>query len=165
MPIYKRDHGFRVTVFMGGKQHERRASTLEEATKQERILLEEKERLSPEASFSERFWDRVKKGGAEQCWPWTGAIVANGYGRAALTQDNGTMNRSLLAHRVAWELANGRKLRPKMVVMHTCDNPPCCNPAHLREASSSENALDAFAKGRRRFNPRRPKNFSGCQSG
>jgi hypothetical protein len=33
--------------------------------------------------------------------------------------------------------------------MHTCDNPPCCNPAHLRPADDNlENIADAKAKGR-----------------
>lgn len=33
-------------------------------------------------------------------------------------------------------------------VMHLCDNPPCCNPAHLRLATQAENNADMMAKGR-----------------
>jgi hypothetical protein len=60
-----------------------------------------------------------------------------------------------LAHRVAYQLATGTtladepKLRPGSVcVLHTCDNPPCCNPAHLRLGTQGENVRDAAAKGR-----------------
>jgi hypothetical protein len=35
-----------------------------------------------------------------------------------------------------------------MVVMHSCDNPPCCNPAHLSAGTVRDNALDMIAKGR-----------------
>ena len=49
--------------------------------------------------------------------------------------------------REAWELANG-PIPDGMFVCHTCDNPPCCNPAHLFLGTPSENVLDAVAKGR-----------------
>lgn len=32
--------------------------------------------------------------------------------------------------------------------MHSCDNPPCVNPSHLSVGTSSDNHLDAAAKGR-----------------
>lgn len=34
------------------------------------------------------------------------------------------------------------------VVMHTCDNPPCCNPLHLRVGTNAMNQRDAAKKGR-----------------
>jgi hypothetical protein len=35
-----------------------------------------------------------------------------------------------------------------MVVLHTCDNPQCVNPSHLRVGSQAENVADMHAKGR-----------------
>ena len=32
--------------------------------------------------------------------------------------------------------------------MHTCDNPECCNPAHLRIGTQRENIADMHTKGR-----------------
>lgn len=35
-----------------------------------------------------------------------------------------------------------------MVVMHTCDNPPCVNPDHLTLGTWRDNTQDSISKGR-----------------
>jgi hypothetical protein len=52
-----------------------------------------------------------------------------------------------MAHRVAWTLVNG-KIHDGLLVLHACDNPPCCRPSHLRLGTHRDNVLDAVAKGR-----------------
>lgn len=87
-----------------------------------------------------RFWAKVdrRNGG---CWPWTGrAKFHDGRGRFLL---NG---RAVIASRVAWAIANGRE--PDGWVIHSCDYPPCCNPAHLSLGTPADNVRDMMERRR-----------------
>jgi hypothetical protein len=88
-------------------------------------------------------WSQVIKGEPDECWLWTGRTAPFGYGR--ISRKNWVKPKSIESHRATFLLTHGF-LPP--VVMHTCDNPPCCNPAHLRSGTHSANMLDRHAKGR-----------------
>ncbi|GAA1992709.1 hypothetical protein GCM10009718_33020 [Isoptericola halotolerans] len=98
-------------------------------------------------ALSQRFWGRwavmVIPGAPDACWPWEGRLDAKGYG---FIKVNGKTTR---VHRVAWLLANGSWPPPGMVVRHRCDNPPCCNPAHLQLGTVRENVADCIERDRR----------------
>ena len=81
--------------------------------------------------------------GPSECWPWTGTTNRAGYG--ALWDP--AQRRTVLAHRRAWELANGA-IPYGAYILHSCDNPPCCNPAHLRPGTAKDNARDVVERGR-----------------
>jgi hypothetical protein len=70
-----------------------------------------------------------------------GTVDLDGYGRLGIPGHN------LIAHRVAWELANG-PIPEGMKVCHTCDNPPCQNPAHYFLGTTLANNQDRDRKGR-----------------
>jgi hypothetical protein len=87
----------------------------------------------------EAFWEKVQKG--DGCWSWTAAKHRDGYGM--VNMDTGIRK----AHRVAWEVTHGQ-IPDGMDVCHTCDNPICCNPAHLWLGTHNDNMADRVAKGR-----------------
>lgn len=94
----------------------------------------------------DRFWSKVAKAGANDCWPWLGSQQKPmGYGH--WTWWDGERGRSTTAHRKAWQLTNG-PIPEGMMVLHSCDNPPCCNPAHLWLGTHADNMADKVAKGR-----------------
>lgn len=92
----------------------------------------------------ERYVDR--SGGPNACWPWIGSI-RNGYGQMRIGSQTDGTRRMEGSHRVAYMLHVGA-LVDGLVVMHACDNRRCCNPAHLRQDTQSENVRDCVAKGR-----------------
>jgi hypothetical protein len=93
----------------------------------------------------EKFDAKVdRSGGAFACWPWTGAR-SDGYGRFFF-RVNGKLH-SIQAHRYAFERATGEKLGDRFGC-HRCDNPPCCNPAHIFAGTTADNTRDCMAKGR-----------------
>lgn len=88
-----------------------------------------------------RFWSRVDRRGPDECWQWTGATDSHGYGQLTIH------NRHVGAHRLAYTFTVG-SIPAGLCICHTCDNPPCCNPAHLFIGTMSDNLRDCAQKGR-----------------
>lgn len=100
-------------------------------------------RLRPEARVIAEFWANVdRSGGPDACWPWTAGRTSRGYGRAWYT------GKTRQAHRLAW-LFSGFPLSVDEMLRHqVCDNPPCCNPAHLAPGTHLDNMRDMREHGR-----------------
>ena len=90
--------------------------------------------------------DSIDRFGPDDCWEWMGARNGQEYGILRWTWPDGEKQKQVLAHRVALGLVLGRQ--PIGMVLHSCDNAPCVNPAHLREGTAKENALDVVARNR-----------------
>lgn len=87
------------------------------------------------------FWAKVDVRGPDECWPWLGAKLRDGYGSVKFC------GQPLSSHRVAFFLSNGMLSEGKDIC-HTCDNPPCCNPLHLFAGTRKQNIEDCVAKDR-----------------
>jgi len=75
------------------------------------------------------------------CWIWQRAKAGNGYGTIGIS---GKMH---YVHRLMQQIFNGG-IMPGSIVMHSCDNPSCVNPAHLSNGTMKSNSRDMTAKGR-----------------
>ena len=95
-------------------------------------------------SLEERFWRKVAQSKVG-CWEWNGSKLKSGYGHI---RSGGKGTRTYLAHRYSYELHHG-PIDPRHFVIHSCDNPSCVNPAHLRQGTPLDNMLDMIAKGRK----------------
>ena len=99
------------------------------------------ERGDPAANF----WAKVRRGDPGECWPWTGSISPDGYGRFVTAGEQ-------MAHRFSYRLAHGSIPADAELdhLCHTgstacgggksCPHRRCVNPAHLEPVTHAENA-------------------------
>jgi len=91
----------------------------------------------------DRFWSKISVQDPNNCWPW----AARASGRYAYF-NNG--EKTVLAHRFAYEQKYGKSSAKGRVVRHKCDNTFCCNPNHLVLGTHQDNMNDKIERGRAR---------------
>jgi hypothetical protein len=74
------------------------------------------------------------------CWEWQQNRLHGGHGQAKWR------GYPIKAHRLAYAAFRGEP--GEMGVLHECDNPGCCNPAHHFLGTKADNNRDAHKKGR-----------------
>lgn len=106
--------------------------------------IKEMPTMSPEDIA--RYWKFVEKiDDVSVCWPWKGHPTTTGYGAFRVGR------KMYGAHRIAYMLCypeGSVGLMADFMVLHRCDNRPCCNPNHLFLGDHTDNMRDAFAKKR-----------------
>jgi hypothetical protein len=75
------------------------------------------------------------------CLLWNGQVNNKGYGQVKL------VGRWIYVHRLSYFIFRGQ-IPNKLMVLHTCDNTRCVNPAHLFLGTQKDNMQDCKNKGR-----------------
>lgn len=98
----------------------------------------------PKKTLADRFWAKVDRRAPNECWPWTAAVNEHGYG--VMRPEGRRSGPTVKAHRVSLMLA-GVDIGG-LVIRHSCDNPPCVNPAHLSVGTKADNSADMVSRDR-----------------
>jgi hypothetical protein len=102
-------------------------------------------RVRVQPSLDSRFWSKVAvSNNPDECWEWQKGKSHDGYGYISI---GGRKGKRTYAHRIAWEFKNGT-IPSGLFVLHSCDNPACCNPKHLFLGTRQDNSKDKVNKGR-----------------
>lgn len=103
-----------------------------------------KDGRKPMQDAASRFWGAVSRGAEDECWEWQAARSPHGYGVISFNGRGGGMT---LAHRHSYEISNG-PIPAGGHILHSCDNPSCVNPKHLRLGNHDANMRDMAVRER-----------------
>ena len=109
-------------------------------------------------AYRDRFLCRVDQRGPDDCWPWKAWRTKAGHGRFCVWDSKRRRVIGVMAHRAIWELEHG-PIPNGLQVLHNCDNPPCCNPDHLKLGTVADNMRDRKNRGRYNTQPRGEKHW------
>lgn len=89
-----------------------------------------------------RFWSKVDRRGDDECWPWLGTVLANGYGQFKIAGG------SVPSHRYSYELNVG-PIPDGLAIDHVwafgCRRTDCVNPSHMEPVTPRENVMRSNA--------------------
>ena len=88
-----------------------------------------------------RFHSKVRQASPDSCWEWAAARFKSGYGQFFVG------GLSVPASRIAYLIHYGND-PGELFVLHSCDNPPCCNPCHLSLGTNDQNMAEKIERSR-----------------
>lgn len=96
------------------------------------------------------FLARIKTNGPDACWEWTGSCNNTGYGTVNWKGKTITAHRLMAyIHGLVDSPSAPKNKKATGFVLHSCDNPRCCNPKHFTIGTYSQNQIDAYKRKRR----------------
>ena len=98
----------------------------------------------------EWFWSLFDRRDPDACWIWPRAATVSGHGKLHF------YGQALTAHCLAFILAHG-PIPERRVIAHRCDQPACCNPAHLRAVTHAVNMRETAWRNRKNRPGGKPK--------
>ena len=99
---------------------------------------------------ADQFWARVDRSSPDGCHLWLGAKNNSGYGTVNWRGTNATAHRlAAFLLGVVDSVACPTDRTGSGFILHQCDEPACCNPAHWKIGTYTENQKEAYARGRR----------------
>lgn len=93
-------------------------------------------------SVEHSFFSKIDQSG--ECWEWKASQYKFGYGAFY----NG--KKVTHAHIFSYEIHFG-EIPKGLFILHSCDNPKCVNPDHLRAGTQKENVKDMIDRKRAKF--------------
>ena len=108
-------------------------------------------------THEERFWSKVWRCMHRQpcqrcCWPWHTLLRHPAFtlwmwkAHPVFSDAWLTGGKKMTVGRVAFLVFHRTLLLPHIVICHQCHFGPCCNPAHLRAGTQSDNSRDNGGK-------------------
>ena len=94
-----------------------------------------------------RFDAKRDRRGPDECWNWTAATMAHGYGKLGV--DGDLFGAHVLAYLFEYgPIPNFGRGVGKNLCRHTCDNTACTNPKHIILGLQNDNLKDAWDRKR-----------------
>jgi len=87
------------------------------------------------------------------CWEWMRRLNNQGYPTLTRRLKRGPRKGQVVtvfAHRESIVVFTGRRMTPRMVALHLCNNRRCINPEHLKGGTQKQNVRQCVREGRHR---------------
>lgn len=94
----------------------------------------------------EKFLTFIERREDNECWNWKYSLN-QGRGMFTVQYKKDRTFKKVYSHRLAWIFFRGPIIN-NLCVLHTCDNPKCCNPNHLYLGTKQDNAIDREERNR-----------------